>query len=157
MSESVLPLFSSKSFIVSGLTFRSLIHLKIQDFIIKTLWLFGEQWRVAIQGKNWLHRTDGIIYVWWFNNSSFLNLSHWHLSNSQPSQNPWQLIHRPSSVVKYSELNFAEELYQQALWFDLEDKLENQGWPRHSVKAHSLRQGILIALLLRLCSFTIAN
>ena len=26
MSESVLPLFSSRSFIVSGLTFRSLIH-----------------------------------------------------------------------------------------------------------------------------------
>ena len=26
MSESVLPMFSSKSFIVSGLTFRSLIH-----------------------------------------------------------------------------------------------------------------------------------
>ena len=28
MSESVLPIFSSKSFIVSGLTFRSLIHFK---------------------------------------------------------------------------------------------------------------------------------
>ena len=27
MSESVLPMFSSKSFIVSGLTFRSLIHV----------------------------------------------------------------------------------------------------------------------------------
>ena len=26
MSESVLPMFSSRSFIVSGLTFRSLIH-----------------------------------------------------------------------------------------------------------------------------------
>ena len=30
MSESVLPMFSSSSFIVSGLTFRSLIHF---DFI----------------------------------------------------------------------------------------------------------------------------
>ena len=30
MSESVLPMFSFKSFIVSGLTFRSLIHF---DFI----------------------------------------------------------------------------------------------------------------------------
>ena len=30
MSESVLPMFSSKSFIVSGLMFRSLIHV---DFI----------------------------------------------------------------------------------------------------------------------------
>ena len=28
MSESVLPMFSSRSFIVSGLTFRSLIHFK---------------------------------------------------------------------------------------------------------------------------------
>ena len=31
MSESVLPMFSSRSFIVSGLTFRSLIHF---EFII---------------------------------------------------------------------------------------------------------------------------
>ena len=28
MSESVLPMFSSKSFIVSGLMFRSLIHFE---------------------------------------------------------------------------------------------------------------------------------
>ena len=28
MSSSVLPVFSSKSFIVSGLTFRSLIHFE---------------------------------------------------------------------------------------------------------------------------------
>ena len=28
MSESVLPVFSSRSFMVSGLTFRSLIHFK---------------------------------------------------------------------------------------------------------------------------------
>ena len=28
MSESVLPMFSSKSFVVSGLTFRSLIHFE---------------------------------------------------------------------------------------------------------------------------------
>src|SRR5574341_823119 len=28
MSESVLPMFSSRNFIVSGLTFRSLIHLE---------------------------------------------------------------------------------------------------------------------------------
>ena len=28
MSQSVLPMFSSKSFIVSGLTFRSLIHFE---------------------------------------------------------------------------------------------------------------------------------
>ena len=35
MSESVLPMFSSKSFIVSGLTFRSLIHF------LKFIYLFG--------------------------------------------------------------------------------------------------------------------
>ena len=28
MSESVLPMFSSRSYIVSGLTFRSLIHFE---------------------------------------------------------------------------------------------------------------------------------
>ena len=28
MSESVLPVFSSRSFVVSGLTFRSLIHFE---------------------------------------------------------------------------------------------------------------------------------
>ena len=28
MSESVLPMFSSRTFIVSGLTFRSLIHFE---------------------------------------------------------------------------------------------------------------------------------
>ena len=28
MSESVLPMFSSRSFVVSGLTFRSLIHFE---------------------------------------------------------------------------------------------------------------------------------
>ena len=28
MSSSILPMFSSKSFIVSGLTFRSLIHFE---------------------------------------------------------------------------------------------------------------------------------
>ena len=31
MSENVLPMFSSRSFIVSGLTFRSLIHFDGDD------------------------------------------------------------------------------------------------------------------------------
>ena len=34
MSESVLPMFSSRSFIVSGLTFRSLIHF---EFILPSV------------------------------------------------------------------------------------------------------------------------
>ena len=29
MSESVLPMFTSKSFVVSGFTFKSLIHLSL--------------------------------------------------------------------------------------------------------------------------------
>ena len=37
MSESVLPMFSSKSFIVSGLTFRSLVHF---EFIFNMASLF---------------------------------------------------------------------------------------------------------------------
>ena len=32
MSENVLPMFSSKSFTVSGLTFRSLVHFKSTIF-----------------------------------------------------------------------------------------------------------------------------
>ena len=36
MSESVLPMFSSRSFIVSGLTFRSLIHFEfIFVYVVK--------------------------------------------------------------------------------------------------------------------------
>ena len=37
MSESVLPMFSSRSFIVSGLTFRSLIHF---EFIFVYVFFF---------------------------------------------------------------------------------------------------------------------
>ena len=37
MSESVLPMFSSRSFIVSGLTFRSLAHFLIGSFIFLEL------------------------------------------------------------------------------------------------------------------------
>ena len=39
MSESVLPMFSSRSFIVSGLTFRSLIHF---EFIFFCMVLEGD-------------------------------------------------------------------------------------------------------------------
>ena len=42
MSESVLPMFSSRSFIVSGLTFRSLIHFEFifvhDSFILELSW-----------------------------------------------------------------------------------------------------------------------
>ena len=38
MSESVFPMFSSRSFIVSGLTFRSLIHF---EFIFVELMLLN--------------------------------------------------------------------------------------------------------------------
>ena len=34
MSESVLPMFSSKKFIVSGLTFKSLIHFEFTLYIV---------------------------------------------------------------------------------------------------------------------------
>ena len=37
MSERVLPMFSSRSFIVSGLTFRSLAHFLIGSFIFLEL------------------------------------------------------------------------------------------------------------------------
>ena len=41
MSSSVLPTFSSKSFIVSGLTFRSLIHFEF-TFVWEGLGAGGE-------------------------------------------------------------------------------------------------------------------
>ena len=40
MSESVLPMFSSRSFIVSGLTFRSLIHFEFIFVFFKITYLF---------------------------------------------------------------------------------------------------------------------
>ena len=40
MSESVLPMFSSRSFIVSGLTFRSLIH---SEFIFVSVVTFKKE------------------------------------------------------------------------------------------------------------------
>ena len=39
MSESVLPIFSSKRFIVSGLTFRSLIHFEFISVYGVRKWL----------------------------------------------------------------------------------------------------------------------
>ena len=39
MSESVLPVFSSRSFIISGLTFRSLMHFEfIFVYGVRFLW-----------------------------------------------------------------------------------------------------------------------
>ena len=61
MSESVLPMFSSRSFIVSGLTFKSLIHFdfifvygvkKCSHEVVKSLshvQLFVTPWTVAHQ------------------------------------------------------------------------------------------------------------
>ena len=43
MSESVLPMFSSRSFIVSGLTFRSLIHFEF-IFVYGVLVSFFYKW-----------------------------------------------------------------------------------------------------------------
>ena len=71
MSESVLPMLSSKSFIVSGLTFRSLIHLSL--FLCMVLeyrnlgagalgWprgmVWGGRWE---EGSGW----GTHVYLWW--------------------------------------------------------------------------------------------
>ena len=59
MSESVLPMFSSRSFIVSGLTFRSLIHFefifvygvrKCSSFILKNMERFTNLRVIFAQG-----------------------------------------------------------------------------------------------------------
>ena len=46
MLESALPMFSSRSFIVSGLTFRSLIHFEFISVhgVIKCSTLFFYKW-----------------------------------------------------------------------------------------------------------------
>ena len=41
MSESVLPIFSSRSFIVSGLMFRSLIHFEKMSILPKAIYRFN--------------------------------------------------------------------------------------------------------------------
>ena len=48
MSESVLPMFSSRSFIVSGLTFRPLIHFE-SIFVFISIILGGESERIFLQ------------------------------------------------------------------------------------------------------------
>ena len=50
MSESVLPVFSSKSFIVSGLRFRSLIHFGLK--------MESNSWKATIWIKNGKHRLE---------------------------------------------------------------------------------------------------
>ena len=49
MSESVLPMFSSRSFIVSGLTFRSLIHFEfiLCKVLVSVLLLFFYKWLIS--------------------------------------------------------------------------------------------------------------
>ena len=44
MLESVLPMFSSRSFIVSGLTFRSLIHFEFGMVLESVLVSFFYKW-----------------------------------------------------------------------------------------------------------------
>ena len=48
MSESVLPMFSSKSFIVSGLMFRSLIHFEFNFVSEKAMALHSSNlaWKI---------------------------------------------------------------------------------------------------------------
>ena len=43
MSKSVFPMFSSKSFKVSGLTFKSLIHLELHFYILMIGHIFKRQ------------------------------------------------------------------------------------------------------------------
>ena len=53
MLESVLPIFSSKSFIVSGLTFRSLIHFEF-------IFVFGV--RKCSDKEVVVHIYNGIVF-----------------------------------------------------------------------------------------------
>ena len=70
MSESVLPMFSSRNFIVSGLTFRSLIHFefmfvygvrKCSSFILLQVADWGQEEKGTTQDEiaGWHHGLDG--------------------------------------------------------------------------------------------------
>ena len=48
MSESVLPMFSSRSFIVSGLMFRSLIHFEFIFVYGVTVWRFLKKLEIEL-------------------------------------------------------------------------------------------------------------
>ena len=56
MLESVLPVFSSRSFIVSGLTFRSLIHFEV--FFVCMVLEIGKE-----EVKRSLFADDMILYI----------------------------------------------------------------------------------------------
>ena len=54
MLESVLPMFSSRSFIVSGLTFRSLIHFEfIFVYGVSVLVSFFYKWLTSFPSTTW--------------------------------------------------------------------------------------------------------
>ena len=54
MSSNVLPMFSSKSFIVSGFTFRSLIHFEFPggSEVKASAWNVGDQGSIPGSGKS---------------------------------------------------------------------------------------------------------
>ena len=68
MSESVLPMFSFRSFIVSGLTYRSLTHFEL-------IFVYGvkAQYQVCIQ---WMSVTKNVIIC--------ITVSKFKLYNSYP-------------------------------------------------------------------------
>ena len=67
MSESVLPMFSSRSFIVSDIMFRSLIHFEL----IFVYWMLGAGALGRPRGMVWRgRREEGSgwethVYLWW--------------------------------------------------------------------------------------------
>ena len=67
MSESVLPMFSSRSFIVSGLTFRSLIHIfphfQGKDPHAGRDWGWEEKGTTEDEMAGWCHQLDGQEFV----------------------------------------------------------------------------------------------
>ena len=53
MSLSVLPMFSSKSFIVSGLTFRSLMHFEFTFVMAQRVKHLSTIWETWVQALGW--------------------------------------------------------------------------------------------------------
>ena len=128
MSLSVLPMFSSKSFIVSGLTFRSLIHF---DFIF----VYGVR-----------KRSISFFYLSVQFSCSVVSDSLWphesqHARPSCPSPTPG--VHsdsRPSSQWCHPTISSSVVPFSSRLQSFTASGCEIPGWIKHKVKQRFLGQ-----------------
>ena len=122
MSESVLPMFSSRSFIVSGLTFRSLIHFefifvygvrkcssKVKSF--SRVWLFATPWTVAYQAPSSMGFSRQECWSGLPCPSQMQESEKWKwLSRVQLLATPWTEAHQAPSSMGFSRQEYWSEV-----------------------------------------------